>query len=76
VAWMRLGMEFLGHDEREIVWQRQFLERSFAEIAATIGATDDAVRMRFHRTLLRLAHVVQQLQAGQMDRLLAQDEAC
>ena len=73
IAWMRLGLEFLGDAERDVVWQRQFEERSFVEIAATAGATEDAVRMRFQRALLRLAAIVQRLRAGELDGLLADD---
>jgi RNA polymerase sigma factor (sigma-70 family) len=73
LAWMHLGMQFLEDQEREIVWQRQFLERNFAEIATDFDMTPDAVRMRFHRTLLRLATLVQRLQQGRLDELLATD---
>jgi RNA polymerase sigma factor (sigma-70 family) len=72
VAWMRLGLEFLGSKDRDIVWQRQFAEASFVEIAAALGATEDSVRMRFQRALLRLAAIVQRLRAGELDQLLAE----
>jgi DNA-directed RNA polymerase specialized sigma24 family protein len=72
LAWMQLGMDFLDAADRDLVRQRQFLERGFAEIAADLGATPDGVRMRFQRALLRLAGIVQRLQGGQLDALLAE----
>lgn len=73
LAWMHLGMQFLDFEERELIWQRQFLERNFVEIAADLKSSPDAVRMRFHRTLLRLATLVHRLQQGHLDELLAVD---
>ena len=48
-------------------------EVPFADIAADLQSSADAVRMRFHRTLLRLATLVHRLQQGQLDELLASD---
>lgn len=73
LAWMRLGLEFLEPDERDVVWRRQILEQGFAEIAAADGVQPDAVRMRFNRALLRLAGIVQRLQAGRLRDLLRTD---
>ncbi|MCR9246068.1 MAG: sigma-70 family RNA polymerase sigma factor [bacterium] len=75
VAWMHLGMQFLDEGEREIVWQRQFEERAFVELAQEAGVSEDAVRMRFNRALLRLATIVQRLQRGELDGLLAETPA-
>ena len=72
IAWMQLGLQFLDAEDRDVVWQRQFLDRSFAEIGAELGAASDAVRMRFHRALLRLAGIVQRQQLGQLDALLGE----
>jgi DNA-directed RNA polymerase specialized sigma24 family protein len=73
LAWMRLGLEFLEPEERDVIWRRQFLEQGFADIAAADGTQADAVRMRFNRALLRLAGVVQRLQAGKVQELLGAD---
>ncbi len=70
IAWMRLGLEFLDAEERDVIWRRQLLEQGFAEIAAEDGIAADAVRMRFNRAMLRLAGVVQRLQAGDLAQLL------
>lgn len=74
LAWMRLGLEFLDPDERDVIWRRQFREESFADIAAADGHQPDAVRMRFNRAVLRLAGIVQRLQAGRVQELLGDDE--
>ena len=74
IAWMRFGLEFLGDADRDVVWQRQFEERSFVEIAVATNSTQDAVRMRFQRALLRLATIVQRLHAGDLDALLGSAE--
>jgi DNA-directed RNA polymerase specialized sigma24 family protein len=73
LGWMRLGLEFLEPEERDVIWRRQFLEQGFADIATADGSQPDAVRMRFNRALLRLAGVVQRLQAGRMQELLGAD---
>jgi RNA polymerase sigma factor (sigma-70 family) len=73
LAWMRLGLEFLEPDERDVIWRRQLLEQSFGEIAAADGVQPDAVRMRFNRAVLRLAGVVQRLQQGQVHELLGNE---
>lgn len=75
LAWMRLGLEFLEAQERALVISRQFEEKSFVEIAAAEGLAADAVRMRFQRTVLRLAGIVQGLQAGKLAEMLPAEDA-
>ncbi|MCA8965088.1 MAG: sigma-70 family RNA polymerase sigma factor [Planctomycetes bacterium] len=75
MAWMRLGLEFLDPEERDLIWRRQLLEHSLAEIGADLQIAPDAVRMRFNRALLRLAGIVQRLQAGDLQELLGADAA-
>ncbi len=69
-AWLRLGLEFLAEADRDVVWQRHLEEATFAAIAAEVGSTEDAVRMRYQRALLRLAAIVQRLRGGDVDLLL------
>lgn len=73
LEWMRLGLEFLDADDRALVFRRQFAEQSFIEIAEADGIAADAIRMRFHRAVLRLAGIVQTLQAGNIDGILQDD---
>ncbi len=75
MAWMRLGLEFLDADERDLIWRRQLLEHGLAEIAADLQIAPDAVRMRCNRALLRLAGIVQRLQSGGLPELLGGDES-
>lgn len=72
IAWMRLGLEFLTPEDRQLVWKRQFEERSFVDIAKA-GERAETLRMRFQRALLKLAGIIQRLQAGEVDSLLADD---
>jgi RNA polymerase sigma factor (sigma-70 family) len=75
LAWMRLGLEFLEPSERDLIRRRQLQETPFPEIAAEFGVPVNTVRMRFNRALLRLAGIVQRLQAGQLNQLLGADVA-
>lgn len=75
LAWMRLGLEFLEPAERDLIRRRQLQETPFPEIAAELGAPVNTVRMRFNRALLRLAGIVQRLQAGQLSELLGDELA-
>lgn len=73
LAWVRLGLEFLEAEERELIRRRQLLEQSWEEIAAVDGAPANTVRMRCNRALLRLAGIVQRLQKGELRELLGED---
>jgi RNA polymerase sigma-70 factor (ECF subfamily) len=75
LGWMRLGLEFLGGEDRLLIQRRQFEELDFAAAGADLGLTPDAARMRFHRALLKLAGIVQRLQQGQADELLREGDA-
>jgi len=69
-AWIQLGLELLDARDRELVLWRQWDGRSFADIGAELGVTEDAARMRFERALQRLAHAVARLRSGQVKELL------
>lgn len=51
----RQALALLDEDDRRIVEMRTMSELPFSEIAERVGTTEDAARMRFHRTLARLA---------------------
>jgi RNA polymerase sigma factor (sigma-70 family) len=70
VAWVRLALEFLKPADREVIWLHQYHELSFPEIGSRLGASEDTVRMRFHRALPRLAKKVAELQKGRFDAVL------
>ncbi len=69
--WLRLGLEFLDDDDRRIVHRHRFEGRTFSEIGQEEGLQESTARMRFHRAMLRLAGLVQRLQAGDLPELLA-----
>ncbi|MBM4061154.1 MAG: RNA polymerase sigma factor [Planctomycetes bacterium] len=71
--WMRLGLEFLDADDRDLIRRRQLLEQSFVEIAGELGVPANTLRMRFNRAMLRLAGIVQRLQHGELRALLGDD---
>lgn len=72
-AWVRLALELLDRDDREVLLLRQWKEMSFAEIAQELGIQENAARMRFHRALPRLARKVEQLQSGEIDAAIEPD---
>jgi len=66
-AWVRLGLEALETEDRRILVKRNWDGLPFAQIAGELGITEDAARMRFHRSLARLASVVNDLRAGKLN---------
>ncbi|MBK8979620.1 MAG: sigma-70 family RNA polymerase sigma factor [Planctomycetes bacterium] len=73
LEWLRLGIEFLGDQERRIVLRSRFDGATFQEIGAEEGLQPNAARMRCSRALLRLAGIVQRLQSGQLAALVDAD---
>ncbi|MBK8978773.1 MAG: sigma-70 family RNA polymerase sigma factor [Planctomycetes bacterium] len=60
-GWIRLGMELLDDDARELLWRRNWQQDSYAAIAAELGISEDSVRKRHQRAVAALAEVVAQL---------------
>jgi RNA polymerase sigma-70 factor (ECF subfamily) len=54
-AWIRLAMEFLEPDDREILVLRQWQKLPFVEIARRKGISSHAATMRHHRAIRHLA---------------------
>ena len=71
LAWIRLGLEFLPAEDRQLIRARTFDELDLTAAGARVGLSADAARMRLQRALLRLAGVVDRLRRGQLDALLA-----
>lgn len=57
-AWVRLGMELLEPEDREVLVLRQWENLSFAEIGERLGISKDAARMRNNRAVSRLGEIV------------------
>ncbi|HEX5052392.1 MAG TPA: sigma-70 family RNA polymerase sigma factor [Planctomycetota bacterium] len=66
-AWVRLALELLEPEDRQVLLLRQWQELEFAAIGARMGLSEDASRMRFQRALPKLAHKLEQLRTGALD---------
>jgi len=62
--WVRLALELLDEDDKRLVVAREFDGRTFADLGAEIGMTENAVRMRWVRAVARLADTMRSLRAG------------
>src|SRR5262249_47234518 len=60
-AWVRLGIELLKEEDREMIVLRDWDQRSFGDIAALGGMREDAARMRYVRAVRRLGDLVTKL---------------
>ena len=69
-AWVRLALEMLDPDDRNVVLWREYQDLPFAEIAARLQVGEDAARMRFNRALPKLAKKLEQLKRGGLSDLL------
>lgn len=68
--WVRLALELLEAEDRKILLEREYEDRSFVDIGQDLGMTANAVRMRWVRAVARLAEVMRELQQG---RIQAED---
>lgn len=69
-AWARLALEFLPDLERRLVCLRVVDQAPWEEVAAELGMTPDAARMRFNRLMPELANLIRRLREGKVDELL------
>lgn len=60
-AFIRLGIELLGEEDREVIVLREWDRKAFGEIASELGIASDAARMRYARAVRRLGDVVTSL---------------
>ncbi len=74
-AWVRLGIELLDPESRNVLVLREWEHRPFAEIGAQLRIAESAARMRHHRAVLRLASVVVKLKSGQVEAALEASRA-
>lgn len=75
VAWVRLALEFLPPQDREVLWLHEYEGLTFPQIAEQLDSKEATVRMRFHRALPKLAKKVAELQKGQLDEVLGAEES-
>jgi len=69
-ARVRLAVELLDAEDREVLVLRQWQGLSFKEVAEQLGTNEDAARMRFNRTLPKVARIMRQLESGEIDELV------
>ena len=72
-AWIRLGLELLPRQDRQLVKLREWEGLSFAEIARYFDISEAAAQMRFQRVLAKLAKQVMRLRNGGLQDLLDQE---
>ncbi len=70
IAWMRLALELLEPDDREVLRMREWEGLSFVAIGERLGTTEEAARKRHVRALPKLAHKLQMLRMGSWRRSL------
>jgi RNA polymerase sigma-70 factor (ECF subfamily) len=72
---IRLALEFLAPQDREILLLRQWQELPFETIAMRLSISPKAAHMRFTRALPRLVATVKRLKDGRLADLLREDGA-
>lgn len=73
-AWVRLALELMEPEDRELIVLRQWDELEFAQIGERLGISADNARMRFQRALPKLAVKIQLLQRGNFAELASDRE--
>jgi RNA polymerase sigma-70 factor (ECF subfamily) len=68
--WMRLAVELMDPDERDVVVMRQSDGMQWEEIGDALGIGKSAARMRFERALPKLALTILKLKNGRIGELL------
>jgi RNA polymerase sigma-70 factor, ECF subfamily len=63
-AWVRLALELLEPEDRQVLVLRQWQQLEFAAIGENMGLSEDAARMRFQRALPKLARQLERLRSG------------
>jgi RNA polymerase sigma factor (sigma-70 family) len=65
-AWIRLGIELLDPDDREVIVRRQWEDQSFKTIGRELGLSEEAAWARHKRAVHRLSKKVGELRRGQL----------
>lgn len=70
LAWIRLGLEFLPDDHRRLVERHALGGRAFAELEKEFGATSNALRERYRRSVVKLSGIIARLKRGEIEQLV------
>ena len=65
-AWVRLGLELLSAEQREVLILRQWEGLGFKTVGERLGVPENTARMRFQRALKHLGTAVMELRAGRV----------
>lgn len=68
--WVRLALELLDDDAREVIMLRAYHELTFGEISARLGVAEDTVRMRYSRAMPKLACTLTRLRTSGLREVL------
>lgn len=63
-AWLRLALDLVDPEDRDVIVMREWNGDAFADIGAKLGVPENTARMRFARALGRLAAQVEALRRG------------
>ena len=69
-AWVRLGVELLEPDDRELIVLRNWDKMSFAEIGGRLGVTENAARLRYNQAVHLLSKKIWELRSGNLAEAL------
>jgi len=69
-AWVRMGMEFLDPEDRELLIFRQWDKLSWADIGRRLGVSETAARLKHRRVVSRLGEKIWALRTGKFDDLV------
>jgi RNA polymerase sigma-70 factor (ECF subfamily) len=69
-AWIRLGLELLDPEPREVLVLRKWDNLSFSEIGARLGISTEAARKRHNRALDRLSSMIWEIRQGKLNNIL------
>lgn len=65
-AWLRLALDLVDPNDRDVIVMREWQGESFAAIGASLGVPENTARMRFARAMGRLADKVEALRRGEL----------
>ncbi len=63
-AWLRLALDLIEPEDRDVIVMREWNGEAFADIGVRLGIPENTARMRFARALGRLAAQVEALRRG------------
>ncbi|MHC4945305.1 MAG: RNA polymerase sigma factor [Planctomycetota bacterium] len=66
-AWIRLGIEFVSPEDREVLILREWDKLPFEEVGKRLGISSGAAQVRHFRAVSRLSKKVSALRRGDLD---------